>query len=122
MNLIIIILNRVYCALKIVNNQSPLFGSVILVTLLIGVNITNVIDLIYAFKTEPSIIGLYGPLLFIIPVFIILYKFANRQMEKITNVKLHTETWKNIVVGLLFLLTLILFIILSNINRAKILH
>ncbi|WP_156131533.1 hypothetical protein [Pedobacter kyungheensis] len=119
MNVLILVFNRVYFVLQKVGNQSPFIGAVILVTLLISSIVFSIWLSVFAFKVEAlHLLGSrYFSIIFII--FIILYLFANKHKEKITNDSIEVSPIKGIYVLSLFILALLAFIFLSNINREK---
>lgn len=117
MNFFIIILNRVYLLLVKVKNQSPLLGSVILVTILISFNLINIFSLYYAFKEKPLIVGTPFFLFFNILIFIPLLFYANRCKLLIIDRKISSPNKKSMLVLLLYLFTILSFIYLANVNR-----
>jgi hypothetical protein len=120
MNFLIIILNRVYLLLTKVKNQSPLFGSAMLVAILFSFSLLNIIGLYYSFKIDPFIINfpLYFSLAFII--FILLFYYAKKNKSLIIERDIPSPKTKNLVVALFYLAVVILMIYLANINAKKI--
>ncbi|MFT4017882.1 MAG: hypothetical protein QM668_13035 [Agriterribacter sp.] len=121
MNFLIVILNRVYFFLTKVKNQSPLFGAVTLVTVLISFSILNIIGLYYAFKIK-SVIIVNIPLFLVLNllIFIPLYFYANKNKALITERTVPYFKTKNLIVVILFLFTVVSTIYLASINRDKI--
>ncbi|MBN8786844.1 MAG: hypothetical protein J0I84_07130 [Terrimonas sp.] len=121
MNFLIVILNRVYFFLTKVKNQSPLFGAVTLVTVLISFSILNIIGLYYAFKIK-SVIIVNIPLFLVLNllIFIPLYFYANKKKALITERIVPYFKTKNLIVVILFLFTVVSTIYLASINRDKI--
>jgi hypothetical protein len=120
MNFLIIILNRVYLFLTKVKNQSPLFGSVTLVTIVISFSLLNLIGFYFVFKVEPLTVNLPLFLASNVLIFIPLYFYARRNIVLITERTIPSFKVKNMVVVILFLFTVASTIYLANINRGKI--
>lgn len=120
MNFLIIILNRIYFFLIKVKNQSPIFGAVTLVTVLISFSLLNIIGFYYAFKIEPFIINIPLFVLVSILIFIPLFFYTSKRKLMITEKSITFPNTKNIIVSMLFLFTLVSTIFLANINREKI--
>jgi len=117
MNILIIILNRIYCFLKKVKNQSPFFGTIGLVSLLLNSLVFNIVTFIYILIDKPLKIN--GIIYFLIwgAFFFTVYLYATKRKAQIIEVK--TSTRLNILVAGIFLFTLISFIWCANINREK---
>lgn len=119
MNYLILFLNRVYFFLTKFNNQSPLLGASILVTLLLFFNIGNVILLIYSTSKNYSTVNLQIgiPVLFLI--FFLLYTLASKKKKQV-RANVNNNNYRDSFVVLLFMATTVLFVYLTNINRVKI--
>ena len=120
MNILIVILNRVYLLLTKVKNQSPLLGASILVSLLVGTLISNIFLLIYAFKSSPLCNDNWIDYIVFALIFILVYYYAYKNRQKVINHSLFSGLRNNLFVILLYVFTLVSFIFLANINRAKI--
>lgn len=120
MNYIILILNRVYWFLKLVKNPSPFLGAIILVTLLIGLSIRNLLLVFFFFKSEPMITNIGVDFLILVGVFILMYLFSMKKRELIEAARVNSSKLQNWFVCFLFLLTIVSFILLANLNRDKI--
>lgn len=118
-NYLILFLNRVYFFLTKFNNQSPLLGASILVTLLLFFNIGNVILLIYSTSKNYSTVNLQIgiPVLFLI--FFLLYTLASKKKKQV-RANVNNNNYRDSFVVLLFMATTVLFVYLTNINRVKI--
>lgn len=117
MNILTIILNRVYCFLTKVKNQSPFFGTVGLVSLLLNSLVFNLVTFIYILNDKSLKINeiVY---FFVWGVFsFIVYFYATKRKAEIIEVKPSTKL--NFLVGGIFLFTLISFIWCANINREQ---
>lgn len=116
MNILTVILNRVYCFLTKVKNQSPFLGSVILVALLINSLLNNIVLTVYVFKDKP--LKDNGLIYFsvLVLILIIVYFYAIKRKNQIVEVKPSPKF--NFLVASIFLFTLISFIWIANINRA----
>jgi len=119
MNILTIILNRVFYFLTKVKNQSPFFGAILLVSLLLNTLLISAISIIYLLNDKPSYYG--GVIYFLIWgfMFIAVFLYAKKRKNRIVDNKITLSNRLNIVVAGIFLLTLILFIFCANINREK---
>lgn len=117
MNILTIILNRVYCFLIRVKNPYPFFGALILVALLLNTLLVNLIAVFYILNDKPNKINelLYFAVLAMI--FMIVYFYAIKRKNQIVEVKPSPKL--NFLVASIFLFTLISFIWCANTNRAK---
>ncbi len=117
MNILTIILNRVYILLLKVKNQSPFSGTVLLVALLLNSLVFNLVTFIYVLSDKPLIINkiVYFLTWGIITVFVYIY--ATKRKAQI--IKLKSSTKLTLLVVGIFLFTLISFIWCANINREK---
>ena len=120
MNFLIIILNRVYLLLTKVKNQSPLVGAALLVTLLVNLNLLNLLEFYFAFKPEPVIVNTYLFLLLGLLIFIPLFHYAKKHETKITNNEIASAGVKNVIVIFIYLFTVVSTVNLADINRNKI--
>lgn len=116
----VLILNRVYWFLTSVKNPSPFLGAVILVTLLIGVSLRNLLLTFYAFKPEPMITNNGRDFLILGIVFILMYWFSTKKRDQIEAARVEATKLQSWVVAVLFISTLVAFILLANVNREKI--
>jgi len=119
MNILIVVLNRVYLLLTKVKNQSPLFGAVTLVTILISFTTLNLIGF-YSIKIAPITINIPQFLCFNLLVFIPLFFYAKRNKGLITEGIVSSPKRTNLIVALVYLFTIVSTIYLANINRDKI--
>jgi hypothetical protein len=117
MNILTVILNRVYLLLVKVKNQSPFFGAIVLVGLLFNVIFDNLITITQLIGDKPNKTNglLYYSTWIIITI--LVYLFARKRKTQIVEVKLSTKF--NFIVSGIFLLTLILVIWCGNLNREK---
>ena len=117
MNILTIILNRVYYFLSKVKNQSPFLGSIILVALLLNALAYTIIIFIDLINDKSNKIDeiLYYSIWGLITVLVYLY--ARKRKAQIIEVKPSTKL--NLLVAGIFLFTLISFIWCTNINREK---
>lgn len=122
MNILIVILNRVYLFLTKVKNQSPLFGAVTLVTILISFSLLNTIGFYYTSKIEPIIINIPAFIGLSILIFIPLFFYSKRNEYLITERVVTSHKTKNLLVIILYLFTFVSTIYLANINRTKIIE
>lgn len=120
MNFLIVILNRVYFYLTKVKNRSPLLGAVVLVTILISFSILNVIGFYHLFEFEPLLVNIPLFLIANLLIFISLYFYAHKSKVLIAERVIPSFKTKNLLVAILFLLTLISTIYLASVNRDKI--
>ncbi len=116
----VLILNMVYWFLTSVKNPSPFLGAVILVTLLIGVSLRNLLLTFYAFKPEPMITNNGRDFLILGVVFILMYWFSTKKRDQIEAARVEATKLQSWVIALLFISTLVAFILLANVNREKI--
>lgn len=114
-----IFINRMYHALIKVNNQSPFIGSIVILSLLISCNVLNILLVLQSNKESHIIIGKVSSIVFIIILFVILYVTKIKSKDKIIDMKFKDVKKINFLVFLSILITLIIFIKLSNINREK---
>lgn len=117
MNILTIILNRVYCFLIKVKNPYPFFGALILVALLLNTLLVNLIAVFYIFNDKPNKINEFVYFSVLALIFIIVYFYAIKRKNQIIEVKPSPKL--NLLVASIFLLTLISFIWCANVNRAK---
>jgi hypothetical protein len=113
MNILTIILNRVYHFLIKTKNQSPFLGTIILVALLLN-------TLTYFLIMSIGIVNNKGGILYYSIwgiITLLVYLYARKKKYQIKEVKLSTK--KSILVAGIFLFTLISFIWCASINRAK---
>jgi len=117
MNILTVILNRVYLLLVKVKNQSPFFGAIVLVGLLLNVIFDNLITITQLIGDKPNKTNglLYYSTWIIITI--LVYLFARKRKTQIVEVKLSTKF--NFIVSGIFLLTLISVIWCGNLNREK---
>lgn len=117
MNILTILLNRVYFLLLKAKNQSPFFGAVLIVSLLLNTLLDNIISVIYLLddKTNKTDRIIYYSIWVIITV--IVYIYATKRKAQI--IKLKSSTKLTLLVVGIFLFTLISFIWCANINREK---
>ncbi|WP_209332999.1 hypothetical protein [Lunatimonas salinarum] len=120
MRYMVLILNMVYWFLTSVKNPSPFLGAVILVTLLIGVSLRNLLLTFYAFKPEPMITNNGRDFLILGVVFILMYWFSTKKRDQIEAARVEATKLQSWVIALLFISTLVAFILLANVNREKI--
>ena len=120
MNILIVILNRVYLFLTKVKNQSPLFGACGILMLLIYATLNNLILFFYAFKSYPLKIKNYIDFIEMGLIFIAIYYYAYKNKQKVINHSLFSGVRNNLFVILLYIFTVVSFIFLANINRQKI--
>lgn len=120
MNILIVILNRVYLFLTKVKNQSPLFGASGILMLLIYATLNNLLLFVYAFKSYPLKIEYYIDFIEMGLIFIGIYYYAYKNKEKVINHSLFSGLRNNLFVILLYVFTVVSFVFLANINRAKI--
>lgn len=118
MNFLIILLNCIYLFLTKVKNQSPFFGSVIFVTILISFSFLNIIGLYYMFKIESFRINIPLFLVLNIFIFIILYFYASKNKVLITE-RAISSVKINILVLIFILFTIMSTLYLANNNRSK---
>ena len=117
MNILNILLNRVYCFLTKVKNQSPFSGTLILVAIVLNTLLVNLLTGYYILIDEPhKLNGLVYISVFIF-ILILLYLYAIKIKAQIIEVKYSTKF--NFLVAGIFLFTLISFIWCANINREK---
>jgi hypothetical protein len=105
-----------------VKNQSPLFGAVTLVTLLIDFSLLNIIGLYFTFKIEPIFINMPVFICLSIFTFIPIFFYSKKYKYMITETVIPSYRAKNLFVIFLYLFTFLSTIYLSNINRKKILE
>ena len=112
MNILTVILNRVYLLLVKVKNQSPFFGAIVLVGLLLNVIFDNLITITQLIGDKPNKTNglLYYSTWIIITI--LVYLFAKKRKTQIVEVKLSTKF--NFIVSGIFLLTLISVIWCGN--------
>lgn len=115
-----IFINRMYYALKKVNNQSPFIGSIVILSLLISCNVLNILLVLQSNRESHIIIGKISSIFFIIVLYFIIYGTKIKSKAKIINMKFKDVKKINFFVFLSILITLIMFIKLSNVNRQKI--
>jgi hypothetical protein len=117
MNILTVILNRVYLLLVKVKNQSPFFGAIVLVGLLLNTLAYTLIIFIDLVNDKSNKINeiFYYSIWAIITLFVYLY--AKERKTQIVEVKLSTK-FNFIVLGI-YLLTLISVIWCGNLNREK---
>lgn len=120
MNILILILNRIYFFLSKVKNQSPFLGTIILGTLLITVTLGNIKLAIYAFKPELLTTNYIVEVIIILVVLVFLFWFSKKKKSQIIKSNIKSPAKNNIIVSFIFLFTVICFILLANINREKI--
>jgi hypothetical protein len=120
MNFLIVILNRVYLFLTIAKNQSPLFGASGILMLLIYATLNNLLLFFYAFKSYPLRIESYIDFIEMGLIFIGIYYYAYKNKQKVINHSLYSGLRNNLIVILLYIFTVMSFILLANINRQKI--
>jgi hypothetical protein len=120
MNILILILNRVYHFLTIVNNQSPLLGTVGIVMLLIYSTLNNILLLIYSFKPNPFVSENYIDFIEMVLIFILLFFYCKKNKEKIINHSKFSNLKNSLFVIILYLFTIVSFVFLAKINREKI--
>ena len=117
MNILTVILNRVYFFLVKVKNQSPFFGAIVLVSLLLNILLNNLITVIHLLNDKPNKIdGIVYCLIWGI-ITGLVYFYARKRKTQIEEVKPSTRL--NLLVVGVFLFTLISFIWCANINREK---
>lgn len=121
MNFLIVILNRVYLFLTKVKNQSPFFGAVTLVTILIDFSLLNIVGFYFSFKSEPITVNIPVFICLSIFTFVFLFLYSKRHESLITLRVIPSHKTKNLLVIILYLFTFVSTIYLANINRAKIL-
>jgi len=119
MNYLVLLLNRVHFFLTKVNNQSPLLGASILVSLVLLFNVGNVILLIYSTSKNYSTISIKIGIPVLLFIFFLVYTLACRKKKQVTAIVKKNNFIDSFVV-LLFIATAVLFVYLANINRAKI--
>ncbi len=119
MNYLVLLLNRVHFFFTIVNNQSPLLGASILVSLVLLFNVGNVILLIYSTSKNYSTISIKIGIPVLLFIFFLVYTLACRKKKQVTAIVKKNNFIDSFVV-LLFIATAVLFVYLANINRAKI--
>lgn len=118
--LINIFINRIYHALVKVDNPSPFIGSVILLSIVIFLNLINIMLIIKSNGESYLIFSKFYSLIFLLILFVILYKLKMKSKEKIINLEFKNAKKINLGVSLIIIITLILFVHFSNINREKI--
>src|SRR5690606_21898064 len=119
MNYLVLLLNRVHFFLTKVNNQSPLLGASILVSLVLLFNVGNVILLIYSTSKNYSTISIKIGIPVLLFIFFLVYTLACRKKKQVTAI-IKKNNFIDSFVVLLFIATAVLFVYLANINRAKI--
>ena len=120
MNILLIILNRIYLVLSKTKNQSPLLGSSILVSILIGISCNNIFLFIFSFKSEPLKFNNWLYYILTIFIFLIINNYSKNNEQIIINKSMFSKSRNNLLVILLFIFTMVSFILLGNINREKI--
>lgn len=117
MNILIIIINRVYFFLVKVKNQTPFFGAIVLVSLLLNILLNNLITVIHLLSDKPNKIDgiVYYSIWGVITV--LVYFYARKRKAQIEEVKPSTSL--NLLVVGIFLFALLSFIWCANINRKK---
>lgn len=121
MNFLIIILNRVYVLLTKVKNQSPLFGAITLVTILIDFSLLNIVGFYSSFKIEPITVNIPVFIALSILTFVPLFFYSKKNESLITEKIIPSHKTNNLLVIILYLFTFVSTIYLANINRTKIL-
>lgn len=119
MNYLILLLNRVYFFLAKVNNQSPLLGASIVVSLLLFLNVGNVILLIYSTSKNYSLISIKIGIPVLLFIFFFVYTFTSKKKQLVT-ASVKKNNFIDSFIVLLFIATAVLFVYLANINREKI--
>ena len=117
MNILTIILNRVYYFLTKVKNQSPFLGTIILVALLLNA-LSYAITIFIDLMSDKS--NKINELLYCFiwgTITVLVYLYARKRKAQIIELKLPTKL--NFLVAGIFLITLISFIWCANINREK---
>jgi hypothetical protein len=117
MNILTIILNRVYYFLIKVKNRDPFLGTLILVALMLNTLLVNFIAVVYIFREESNKINELLYFVVLALIFTLLYFYAIKRKAQIIEVKPSTRL--NFLVAGIFLFTLISFIWCANINREK---
>lgn len=83
MNILTIILNRVYAFLTKVKNQSPFLGTVILVTILINTLLFDLVFFIYIVLDKANKINELVYFLILALIFIFVYLYAVKRRHQI---------------------------------------
>lgn len=122
MHFLIVILNRVYLLLTKVKNQSPLFGAVTLVTILIDFSLLNIAGFYSVFRTEPIKVNIPAFIGLSILTFVPLFFYSKRNEYLITERVITSHKTKNLIVIILYLFTFVSTIYLASINRTKIIE
>jgi len=84
MNYLIILLNRVHFFLTKVNNQSALLGASILVSLVLFLNVGNVILLIYSTSKNYSTISIKIGIPVLLFIFFLVFTLACKKKKQVT--------------------------------------
>ena len=119
MNILTIILNRVYYFLTKVKNPYPFFGALILVVLLINSLLNNLVTFIYLLNGKPNKINEIYYFSILILIFILIYFYAAKRKIQIMETKINFSHKLNFLVAGIFLFTLFSFIWCANVNREK---
>lgn len=119
MNILIIILNRVYYFLTKVKNPYPFFGALILVALLINSLLNNLVTFIYLLNDKPNKINEIAYFSILLVIFLLVYFYASKRKIQIVETRINSAHKLNLLVAGIFLFTLFSFIWFANVNREK---